>query len=613
MIMRINFIRNSDFLDSIFSSLSLLEKSKRRKIKLVSAGQTLLGFLDLLGIAAIGLVATVGINGINSRPTGGVTYSLLRSIGLSSLSLQFQAAVLATFALMLFILRTLLSMFLTRKTLFFLGRCGAEISSDLFRKILTRPIIEIEKYGSQQYVYFLTAGVEILVVRIIGSTVSLIADIALLFLIITALLYVDFLMTMLVIIIVSAMFLLLHRLTTSRSKVIGMEHSSRDISSRESLFDALSAFREIVTKGRIPYYESKFRKSRSEAAGALAEYNFMPYMGKYVIETSIMLSAFLIAGVQFLISDALNAITTLSIFMAAGSRLAPAVLRIQQGFVRINNGRGAASSTLSLIEELELVNSPKRDIKKFSESHSGFVPKIELSNVIFRYPKSSTQTLEAINLDINPGESIALVGPSGSGKSTLVDLITGVLIPDGGEVKLSGVSPREAILRWPGAVGYVPQQIYISNSSVAQNVALGYSEAELDDSQIWHALEVAQIADFVSTIGDGLTASLGDRGVKLSGGQKQRLGIARALLTKPHILILDEATSALDGQTEQEVAHAIDRFKGQITLIFIAHRLSTAKRADRIIYLESGKVVAQGSFAEVQKAVPKFQKVVEMI
>ena len=613
MIMKIPFIGNSDFLGSIFSSFSLLETSKRRKIKLVSAGQTLLGFLDIMGIAAIGLVASIAVNGINSKPTGGMTYSLLRGMGLSSLSLQSQAAVLATFALMLFILRTLLSMFLTRKTLFFLGRCGAEISSDLFRKILTRPIIEIEKYGSQQYVYFLTAGVEILIVRIIGSTVTLFADVALLFLIIAALFYVDFLMTILVILIVSVMFLLLHRLTTSRAKVLGMEHSSRDISSRESLFDALSAFREVVTKGRIPYYESRFRKSRSEAAGALAEYNFMPYLGKYVIETSIMLSAFLIAGAQFLVSDALNAITTLSIFMAAGSRLAPAVLRIQQGFVRINNGRGVASSTLLLIEELEFVNSPKRNIEKFSESHSGFVSKIELRNVVFRYPKSSTQTLEAINLDINPGESIALVGPSGSGKSTLVDLITGVLIPDGGEIKLSGVSPREAILRWPGAVGYVPQQIYISSSSVAQNVALGYSEAELDDSQIWQALEVAQIADFVSTLGDGLATSLGERGAKLSGGQRQRLGIARALLTKPHILILDEATSALDGQTEQEVAQAIDKLKGQITIIFIAHRLSTAKRADRIIYLESGKVVSQGSFAEVQKAVPKFQKMVDMI
>jgi len=613
VIMRKAFIGNSDFWRSIVSSFSLLEEPDRRRIKLVAVGQTILSFLDLLGIAAIGLVATVVINGINSKRTSGMSDSVLRSTGLSSLSLQSQTAVLATIALLLFILRTLFSMVLTRKTLFFLGRCGAEISSDLFRKILTRPIIEIEKYGSQQYVYFLTAGVEVLVVRIIGSTVTLIADITLLFLILVALFYVNLSMTLVVILIVSAMSWVLHSLTTTRSKVLGMEYAHRDISSREALMDALNAFREIVTKGRIAHYESKFRKTRAESAGSLAEYNFMPYMGKYVIESSIMLSAFLIAGAQFLISDALNAITTLSIFMAAGSRLAPAVLRIQQGFVRINNGQGIATSTLVLMEELRFVNSPQREIKNFSEPDSGFIPRVELNNVAFRYPGSNTQTLEAINLVINPGESIALVGPSGSGKSTLVDLITGVLIPDSGEIKLSGVSPCEAISRWPGAVGYVPQQIYISSASVAQNVALGYSDEEFDDSRIWHALEVAQIEDFISTLEDGLKTSLGDRGAKLSGGQRQRLGIARALLTKPNILILDEATSALDGQTEQKVAQAIDRLKGQITLIFIAHRLSTAKRADQIIYLESGKIVAQGTFDEVQKAVPNFQKVVELI
>jgi ATP-binding cassette, subfamily B, bacterial PglK len=222
-------------------------------------------------------------------------------------------------------------------------------------------------------------------------------------------------------------------------------------------------------------------------------------------------------------------------------------------------------------------------------------------------------TLRNIELEVKPGESIALVGPSGSGKTTLIDLMLGLLIPDSGSVFLSGVNPSQAILQWPGAIGYVPQDIYISNATVGENVALGFPIEEIHESKIWSALEQAQIASFISTLDKGLATNLGDRGVKLSGGQKQRLGIARALLTKPRILFLDEATSALDSQTEHDVSEAINGLKGEVTLIFIAHRLSTAKRADRVIYISAGEILAQGSFDEVKRAVPDFQKQAELM
>jgi ABC-type multidrug transport system fused ATPase/permease subunit len=337
-------------------------------------------------------------------------------------------------------------------------------------------------------------------------------------------------------------------------------------------------------------------------------------MGKYVIESSITISAFLVAGTQFVLTDAVNAITTLSIFMAAGSRLAPAVLRIQQGIVVLNNSWGIAGSTLALIEELKSVISPSGVIaSKFSDSHKSFVAGLTLKGVNFQYPLAKAPTLRNIGLEIKPGESIALVGPSGSGKTTLIDLMLGLLMPDCGSVSLSGTIPSQAISQWPGAIGYVPQDIYISNATVGENVALGFPIEQIDQSKIWSALEQAQIASFISALDEGLATKLGDSGVKLSGGQRQRLGIARALLTKPKILFLDEATSALDSQTEHDVSEAINGLKGEVTLIFIAHRLSTAKRADRVIYLSAGEILAQGSFDEVKNAVPDFQKQAELM
>jgi ABC-type multidrug transport system fused ATPase/permease subunit len=289
-------------------------------------------------------------------------------------------------------------------------------------------------------------------------------------------------------------------------------------------------------------------------------------------------------------------------------------LRIQQGIVGLNNSWGIAGSTLSLIEELKSVISPSGiSASRFSDSHESFVAGLSLKGVNFQYPLAKEPTLRNISLEVKPGESIALVGPSGSGKTTLIDLMLGLLIPDSGSVFLSGVNPSQAILQWPGAIGYVPQDIYISNATVGENVALGFPIEEIHESKIWSTLEQAQIASFILTLDQGLATNLGDRGVKLSGGQKQRLGIARALLTKPRILFLDEATSALDSQTEHDVSEAINSLQGEVTLIFIAHRLSTAKRADRVIYISAGEILAQGSFDEVKRAVPDFQKQAELM
>lgn len=598
----------------IRASLALLSERDQRKIQVVALIQMFLSFLDLLGIALIGLVASLAVSGINSKDPSGAVGRVLEGLSLGSQSFQAQTAILAAIAVLVFLARTLLSMFFIRRTLLFLGRCAAKIASDLFGRVLARPLTGLSKYSSQQYVYFLTSGVETLTLRIIGSSVTLLADITLLIFVLAALVYVNLPMTIAATLVVGAMAWVLHRLTTNRSKTLGSKYAGLDIASRESLIDSLNAFREISSKSRASHYQAKFASTRSEVSKALAESTFMPYLGKYVIESSIIIAAFLVAGAQFILSDAVDAVTTLSIFIAAGSRLAPAVLRIQQGILGLNNSWGIAGSTLSLIEELKNVIYPSGAISsRFSDLHKEFVAGLEVRGVNFQYPLANEPTLRNITLEVKPGESIAIVGPSGSGKTTLVDLILGLLIPNSGIVSLSGINPSQAISQWPGAIGYVPQDVYISNATVGENVALGFPIEEIDESKIWNALGQAQMASFISTLDEGLATKLGDRGVKLSGGQKQRLGIARALLTKPRILFLDEATSALDSQTEHDVSEAINGLKSEVTLVLIAHRLSTARRADRIIYISAGEILAQGSFDEVKRAVPDFQKQAELM
>ena len=245
--------------------------------------------------------------------------------------------------------------------------------------------------------------------------------------------------------------------------------------------------------------------------------------------------------------------------------------------------------------------------------HVGFTGEIELQNVTLTYPTKKSPAVRDISLKIKQGQVVSFVGPSGAGKTTIIDVILGVLKPDSGNVQIQSHPPLDAIRLWPGAIGYVPQDVMISNGTIRQNVSLGYSSNEVEEDDIWQALKVAQLAEFVRELPEGLDTPVGDRGTKLSGGQRQRLGIARAMFTKPKLLVLDEATSSLDGTTEASISEAVHSLKGGVTIVMIAHRLSTVKESDVIHYLAKGKLEMSGTFDELRRNIPEFDKQAQLM
>jgi ABC-type multidrug transport system fused ATPase/permease subunit len=381
-----------------------------------------------------------------------------------------------------------------------------------------------------------------------------------------------------------------------------------NIQSNEKISEVIHSYREVLVRNRLGYYSREIAALRQKLAATQAELGFMPNVSKYVIETAMILSAVLVSAWLFGTQDANKAVASLAIFLATGARIVPAVLRLQQGSLQLKGSTGSGEKTLLLVKQLTKLNPVKPIVPVFTVDHRDFLGKVELHDLSFTYDSDAKFRVEEISLSVEHGSIVSIVGPSGAGKSTLVDLVLGVLEASSGKVTISGIDPRQAIERWPGAIAYVPQDIQVFSGTIKDNLLLGFAESEIEESACWEALRLAQLSDFVSELPEGLRSQVGDRGVNLSGGQRQRLGIARALITNPRLIVLDEATSALDGETELNIGEALSLLKNETTVIMIAHRLSTVRYSDVVVYLDQGTIQSVGTFEQVRKSIPNFDR-----
>jgi ATP-binding cassette, subfamily B, bacterial PglK len=599
-------------LNVISRSLVAFSTKGSKKMLLVSLSNSLLGILDLIAIGLIGVLVSMAINGDESDLTNRIR-RLFDPLGSSSWDFSSLISFIAIVTALFFVLKTVLSIKFTRRILHFLSSNAAELSSRLVAKMLTRPITSLETKSSHETLYLLTRGVEVLALQILAIFFILIADVFLVVTIFMLVFLVDPVTATLAALIFGATAFLINYFLNSRASNLGQRNTSLNIDSNEVIMDVFQSYRELVVGSRRPFYVEKLSKIRGNLAYTSAELSFMPFISKFVLEITLILSAILISGAQFILNGSTSAVQTLAVFLAAGARLAPAVLRLQQAVLQIKSSEAMAISTLDLIDELQVEQLPDSQIKPFTFSHDGFNPRIEVRNLTYTYPSKTEPTLKSIDLSIEAGQHVAIVGPSGAGKSTLVDVILGIIHPDSGTVKISGLEPLEAFSNWPGATSYVPQNTFIVTGTVRTNLAFGYDSKEVSEERCLRAIENVSLGGYVASLAQGLDTHLGESGVKMSGGQKQRLGIARALITNPMLLVMDEATSALDGETEELITSAISFFSQDITSVTIAHRLSTVVKADQVIYLADGEIKSVGSFEKVRSEVPDFDNQAKLL
>jgi ABC-type multidrug transport system fused ATPase/permease subunit len=598
----------------VIRSLRIFSRQDQQKIVAITVIQVFLGVIDLLGVAIFGIMGALAVTGVQSKQPSSRVGGALKLIGIDNFAFQSQVAILALIAASALITRTLVSVYFSRKILYFLSRKSAIISGNLIERLLGKDLLYIQSKSVYETLFAVTTGVNAITVGMLATAIAIVADLSLLAIMSLGLVSVDLPTAILTFCLFGAVGLILHKLMSKRAKILGIENAELNIESNEKIVQVLNMFREVSVHGKRSFYSEEISKTRLRLANNSAEVAFMPNISKYVIEVSLVLGGLLVAASSFILNDSMHAIGTLTVFIAAASRIGPAILRLQQGLVQISGSLGVAEPTLALIESLSREKTVQRSLITSEDfDHSDFEPHVKLTDISFRYPNSQDFALKKINLEILSGQVIALVGSSGAGKTTLVDLMLGLIPPDSGDIQISGVDPKEAILKWPGAISYVPQDVYIINGTIRENIAIGCNTDEVQDSEIWEALRLAQLEDFVRKLENQLDSEVSENGSRLSGGQRQRLGIARAMYTKPRLLVFDEATSALDGSTELELNSAIQSLRGAVTIVVIAHRLSTVTEADLVAYMEAGKIQATGSFSDVRETIPEFDRQAKLL
>lgn len=398
--------------------------------------------------------------------------------------------------------------------------------------------------------------------------------------------------------------LVVHQVVTKRA--LEAAQVNRDFSYRVAILmtEMMDALKELSLRNRLDEVSELVTNNRERSVRARANGSILSIIPGFAFEAALIGGVILIGGFSYWQGGMPAALTAIALFATTGFRLIPAISGIQGGIVQ------AVASTPSALDVIGDMHSAERDMKTSKPPADTAVlaenPKVlQLEDVRFRYPKATEDVIKGMSLTIPLGSSLGIVGPSGAGKSTLIDLLLGLSQASGGRITIDGEPLNSVLTQWRGRVGYVPQRVALFDGTIAQNVALTWND-EIDEDRVMHALERAQLSSLVDSRAGGMHERIGERGVSLSGGQQQRLGIARALYTDPLVLVLDEATSSLDTKTEDEVTKAIRALQGEVTLISVAHRLSTIKDYDRICYVDDGVIAASGTFLEVAASLPAF-------
>ena len=584
----------------------LLPAADRMKFGALFLLMVLASFFEVLGISMIpAFVITIA----EPERVLGLQYigPFLENIGVTTAeSLAFAGAILLIFV---YVLKNgYLTYFKYLRQKFLIHR-KIYLQNRIFKAYMTSPYTFYLSKNSAELLRNVRSEVNTLISGTILPFMEICLNVIMFMLIISGLFYLEPLITIITILLMGVIGYSFLQITQKKTIETGKIKRSAAGDMNRMVLQGLGGFKDSRVLNRERLFLKQYHKFAKRNMGASIYQSVVKSLPKPIIETLLVIG--ILAITLIMVNEGRQfeeIITILTLFGVAAVKLMPIFNALIQQVTTI---RHSSYTVSAVFEELELLEHKYKDFREKILKESDRMPlesEIKIENVSFRYPKSEEYAVKNINLKIDKGSAIAFVGESGAGKTTMVDIILGLLTPETGKIIVDGTDIEDNLRGWMKNIGYIQQSNYLMDEKIFRNIAFGIPDQEIDQEKLKQAIEAAQLTELIERLPRGLKTRVGERGVRLSGGQKQRVSIARALYNNPQVLIMDEATSALDNITEKFVIEAIERLRGDRTIIMIAHRLTTVRNCDIIYMMDEGEIIAQGTYDELLQTSKEFRK-----
>lgn len=587
-------------------ALDLLHRKERNYLFLALLLQIVLGFADLLGVLVIGIVSSeiaakyLGL----AESQSGMLGTVQRMLHLQNLHLLQMASI----AVAIFVFKAIFSLAFSWKLYIFLSKRANSISNSLLENLLDTPFVWVRKMDNQRLPFAFMEGINALVIGVVGNLILFISDFAMMFILFIGLVKMNLVVTLVVTGLFGGLGYALSSFLAPRIKLMGRLSGELSNQGRNAILDIKEMFQEFPSRDKSFYFKAKVQHIRGKSSAAYAREQWLGGLPKNVLETATIIGIFLILLVASFTGSTQSSVGMVMVFLGATTRIVPAILRMQANWLSINRNVGYVNEAMPIFMRIrstsgaviKTVSEPKVGGNDISETNT-----LTFQEVSFCYPDSDENVINGVTFSVRAGQRIAIVGDSGAGKTTLANLILGLLTPTNGKI-VSNINNKKSKDSNHSETGYLPQIPYIFSGSILLNVCLTDDRAEVDFERFDSAIKEAQIADFVQSQPNQFETILGVDGLALSGGEKQRLALARVLYLRPNIIVLDEPTSSLDAETDEFVSRTLmDEHAGN-TIFVIAHKYSTIRSVDKILYLQDGKLISFGDWDHVVAEVPRF-------
>jgi ABC-type multidrug transport system fused ATPase/permease subunit len=600
-------------LTAIKASLSFMTRKERFRWFFLVGLRSFLSILDLVGIMAIGFVVTSTAIFLTSGsdPNRVVEFAGLSIPAVNNQSLPW----VVVGVLALFLAKAVFSVILTKRAAFFVAKVEARAARAIAEISFGGDLANTRKRSREETMYAIQAGSPSAFNGILNAANAFITEAMLFIIICLGFVLIDPVATLAAIMYFGLIAFVIQFFVGSLMNRAGEITAKGSVQANTAISDLLSVFRELLVLGRREKYIEDIYRARVAAADSQATTYYLSGMPRYVIEAALLVGVALFVMAQALSGDIVKSAATIGVFLSGGFRLTASLLPLQNALLTIKALIPSASTAHSILSDpdRELAEPLTSEDLEDKAKNSGPIG-VEFRAVSFSYPDSGQPAVDEVSFTVEPGAQVALMGPSGAGKSTIADLLCLVLTPISGSI--SRINPSETSQNpkdFRGRVSYVPQKPGLVSGTIAQNVALAVDNNKVDRSAVEEAMRLAHLSELLLELPEGIDTPLGKLQDGLSGGQMQRLGLARALYSKPGLLVMDEATSALDAESEAEIQKALDAMRGRVTVVLIAHRLNTIQHADQVFLIEEGRLKDSGTFRELVSRNPGVERQVKLM